>query len=811
MRRLLAWWTGPIADDAAHDGAARLSFRLADPPEPWVLAAGFILVIVLVGLAYALEPVRGWRRWCMAALRMSIILMVMGAIARPELVWTRERVQPSVVAVLLDASASMAIAERTDHGRDARATRWETAIDAITTADGLLPRLLERHRVGVWSFSDAAQRAAWLSNEQDLATLTQTLRSITPEGTWTDITGALRTVIAASRGERLAGIIIVSDGRQTVPRAGDVASQDLLQPVDEVSGGPSVHAVAIGSALPRRDVLVRSLRLESDAFVGDVVPIEASLQATGYERPQAVSLTLTSATSGERLAEQTLEVGPDATITTALPFRPAAAGTYRLSVAAVPGHDEDDVNNNEASAVVRVHDRQIRVLYVEAEPRFEYRYLKTVLVREPGLESSILLLSAARGFAPEGTLPIRRFPVSVEEMNRYDVVILGDVDPRGEWMSPPQLQLLVDFVATRGGGLAFLAGERAMPARLRGTPLERLLPVRLDPRFHGRYDAALTVSFAPVLTPHGRRHPLFGFPFGPEGEPTDRNTAGLPPAARLDVLPSWYWCARVAGAAPSAEVLVSHPTAAGDEGPMPLIVLGRYGAGRTLFHGSDDTWRWRQFGEGVYQNYWLGAIRLLARHARFGGQMWRFMTEQSEHHVGDPVRMQLSALDPSVAAGVERVEVSIRDANGDLVGSTAFERSDPLTARFEAEWQPTKSGAYVAEASVPDTLGGMAVGFDDAARATRGRPELTFEVLAPDFETRRREADHHFLAWLAERSGGRCVTPDEAAELASVIPDRRSVVPDDVTRPLWDTPLAMLLFASAILLEWLLRKTHWLA
>src|SRR5262249_48774965 len=154
-------------------------------------------------------------------------------------------------------------------------------------------------------------------------------------------------------------------------------------------------------------------------------------------------------------------------------------------------------------------------------------------------------------------------------------------------------------VSVRGGGVGFIAGEHAMPAKLRGTALEKLLPVQVDPAYVSRQNAAITEPFSPRLTAGGRRNPLLQFEL-------DRSTDGSADGDIFARLPGLYWHARVTGALPGAETLVEHPTEAGPDGDTPLVVLGRYGSGRTFYQGSDDTWRWRQYkGEGFYDAYWV--------------------------------------------------------------------------------------------------------------------------------------------------------------------------------------------------------------
>ena len=69
---------------------------------------------------------------------------------------------------------------------------------------------------------------------------------------------------------------------------------------------------------------------------------------------------------------------------------------------------------------------------------------------------------------------MRGFPDTAEALAAYDVVLFGDVDPRGGWLTNTQMQLLLEHVAREGGGFALVGGERFAPHRFRGTALEKL-------------------------------------------------------------------------------------------------------------------------------------------------------------------------------------------------------------------------------------------------------------------------------------------------------------------------------------------------
>lgn len=763
-------------------GPDPVSLRLMTPPDTWALAAGLVLAAALVGVSYALESARGRVRAFLACCRLGALLWVMGLLSRPSLVVSRNHADPSVVAVVMDRSASMALSDPKSPARSG--SRWTSAVTALTRPDGLLERLAAKHRARVWTF---AERAEALEPAGELAAQRTALAECQPSGSATDLPGALARVLEQTRGSRLSAIIVASDGRQTQPGA----LESLLAEARERR--VAIHTIRLGSSRPPRDVSLARVSADEDVFVGEPAEIRVGVTSTGLSDATPVTLAVRrEEENGAALAQRAVTLGgatPSAE--TVARVRPTRAGTLRMRVEATPLPDEEVVENNRETVSLRVHDKKIRVLYVESEPRFEYRFLKNALLREPSIESSMLLLSAARDFPQEGTAPIQRFPISASELAAYHVVIVGDIDPRGGVLSAEQWRMLVDFVSQRGGGLALVAGERAMPARFRQTPIERLLPVRIDPAFGGRYSESLSEPFSPRLTAAGRRSALLRWASDAEdAEPTGEVA-----------LPGWYWHARVLGATPGSEVLIDHPTETTREGAMPLVVLGRFGAGRVLYQGSDDTWRWRQQrGEALYDAYWLRVVRLLGRAACLRSERrWRLEAAPRRVAVGQTARLELRAADAAAAGAAGSVAGRVRDEHGDPIDTVELVRGERGAGTFVCEYAARRAGSFSVTIDPPDDV------------PAGGAVTTELEAYEIDRERRQPTADPEFLRMLSARTDGRSVEADEAAGLAALVEDRSVLVPDDLVEPVWDTPAALLVFVIPVALEWVIRKWRGLA
>ncbi len=782
MRTLLEWLCD--VEGLAPEPGDAINIRFESPPAPWIMLVGAVLAALVVYGLYRRETVRPRWRWPLMILRFGVIMTALLLFSRPLLVLHRRHVVPSEVLVVLDRSASMARRDvpASDRTGDAQApaveSRWDAAVRALFAAEeGLVDSLLDRRqRAEVWVFDDLPEMVGAIQSTEDQRLVSQELSEHKPLANRSDLFGAVETLVRRSRGRRVSGIVVLSDGRQN-------AGTELETAVSAAREGQvAIHTIALGSAQPPRDVAIASISADEDVFVLDPVAIRVGLELTGYASGVSLELELRDKQADELLAGRKIAMpAGQSRWTGELQYRPEAAGEKTLAVVVRPLADEESAHNNRAETVVRAHEAEISVLYVEDQPRFEYRFLKNFLLREPSIECSCLLLSATPGFAQEGDRPLQEFPRSVESLHRYDVVILGDVDPHEDWLSPAQEAMLFDFVAAEGGGLAFLAGQRRMPQSLRGTRLEKLAPVRLA---GGARPAAESLGdpFTPRLTRDGREHPMFRLQSAQDaGEPA--------------MLPGWFWTAPVAGVSPAAVVLAEHPDLKGQDEPLPIAVLGRFGAGRTCFIGTDDVWRWRAGGgELHYENFWLQVIRTLAMGRKFDGRRnWRLETDRREYDLGSVVH--LSAVCMREAAQIESVGAVVRNADGDPVQQVQLLAVGAGLDSWKGSFLPAEDGVYTITLEPPADEPGSGAG------------RTSIRVVSRNPETHPPQANEEVLRTLARSTGGSFrAGAGDLEGLAGAIPDRSLYVPDEIERPIWDTRLLLGFLVALIVTEWIVRK-----
>ncbi|UCE60292.1 MAG: hypothetical protein JSU63_00795 [Phycisphaerales bacterium] len=845
MTRLLEWLLGLDGIRLARDAPLVLTWDRHVPA--WLLFCLAVAVVSSVVLVYAPERTSRVRRSVLVLVRCLLFALVVGIICRPSLVLLRNRVEPSHVALALDTSLSMAAKDRYGDASLAAAIARGVGVDdptglaersrcdLVTGAllkDGAAPlkQLLARNEVKFCTFAGTIAPRGVTRSPQGIDGLVDSLGSTVPDGSQTDLAGAVSGLLEDTHGRRLAAIVLATDGQATEPTSLTDAlnlARDRKIPV---------YPLRIGSPVRPLDIEVGHLRAEASVFADDLFAAEARVSAGGLTGPVSVTVNLVDEDTQRIVAAREVTLDPSwETVTVELLAKPRKGGYFRYRVEVPPLPNEQMIHNNAETIEVTVIGEKLRVLYVDGYPRYEYRYLKNALIRERSMELSVLLLSADEAFVQEGTEPIRRFPATAEELNRYDVVLFGDVDPRGGWLTTAQMDMLLDFVRYGGGGFGIIAGERAAPQRLLGTPLEKLVPVRIDPQFRGHYAEALVGGFRLRITHEGRRSRLFrGYRSAPPAPaagdatlPSEPNESDENVAHPFELLSELYWIARTLGPKPGATVLAEHPTmqALGESSVvptlMPVVVVGRYGAGRILFQATDDTWRWRRHtGEFLHDTYWVQLVRELMKRERVAqNRSYTITTNRRAYSYGSPVHARVEINDMKLLAGQDdSIELVVFDRSAapedsaigsegeaiDGAGNTSPRRSmaarvnahrlGPDSSVFEATFIPARPGSFWIEAErlIPS--------LEEKAAS------VFIRVEQPDLEARSPQADHEVLERIAQATGGAVIELDQLEERFAEIRDRSVRIPDDLVEPLWDSRLALIFFGLLISGEWVLRK-----
>lgn len=791
MNSLLDW---VFALDGLGFGAEGVRVGFARPLPGW---AWLLLVLAAAAMAWwsyrRLIGVR-WARAGLGVARGLVLVLLALLAAGPRLEQPNERVERDWSVVLVDRSASLTI-EDVDAPDGARTSReaqlrqaWRSAFAALRDMDAQRNVLWLGFGAGAFELQRREDRDGLLEIE-----LGQ------PEQRRTALGASLEQALGQVRGRRVSGVIVISDGRSV-----DEPPREVVERLQEEQ--IRVVTVPLGSPEPVADLALADVQAPSEAFVDDAVPVRVRVERLGEGGAIGGRVQLIDARTATVLDERPLEArAPEQTLT--LRTTPGLAeDSAQWQVRIVPDRPDLVRENNARSLELALVDRPLRVAYFDGYPRWEYRYLKNLLLRERSIVSSALLLSSTRRYIQEGDQPLTTVPTSPEEWAPFDVIAIGDVQPAV--FSEAQLRQIREHVATRGAGLIWIAGAGATPVAWAGTPLADLLP--FDVRSVAPWDEPVTMFPAPLAASLGVLR---------IGEALDGGEGDFPPRLS-DPATGWNqlrYAQRIdpESLKPAAEALaLAAPLSAysAQQTPdvaAPLVVTMRYGAGRVIYIATDELWRWRYGrGEALFERFWIPLVRLLGRESLArAGRGAIFDVSPRRTTIDQPVQFTVRLLDQGlIDRRAESVEVRLSSAGGAAQSVTLLPEqtaSEGLFA-FAGSWTMPEPEEYLAEVVSPWL----------AAEDLRER----IRVFAPDDELRRPEADHAMLALLRERSiaPGTEPAPDLAplslpaerlAELPELIPvrDVRIEAPP-TTRPLWDRPIVLIVLLLLLTAEWVGRK-----
>ena len=450
------------------DEGVQFGFARPLPPWAWVLAVAVALAVAF----WSYSRLSGGRamRVVLAGLRGLLLVLLLLLIAGPQLVKPNERIEKDWVLVLLDRSASMAIADAPG-AAGTRRSRDEQLREAVQAHWPALSALAQNRTV-VWLGFDSGTYDLKLIEKDGVAT---GLEFGQPAGRRTSIGAALEQALARAAARPLSGVVIVSDGRSS--------DEPTHAAIKRLQGGQvPVYTVALGSPDPVADLAVSKAEAPAMAFLNDTVPVMVEIDRLGSvavgQRLPGGTVQLVEKTTGLKLDEKPLPEDPaewqDGRARVTLTTKPNIAGKIEWVVKVVPDTADLIEQNNRAELAIELVDRPIRVVQFDGYPRWEFRYLKNLLLREKSIRSASLLLASNRQYLQEGEMLLDALPRSPEEWAKFDVVIMGDLP--GSMFGREQLEQLKEHVAVRGAGLLWIGGPGSTPGAWRDTPLADLLP-----------------------------------------------------------------------------------------------------------------------------------------------------------------------------------------------------------------------------------------------------------------------------------------------------------------------------------------------
>ncbi|MYE12691.1 MAG: hypothetical protein F4X99_13770 [Gammaproteobacteria bacterium] len=723
---------------------AEFMFATGLAPAWWVLIgavavallAASLLRLACLGGRLARWPVS--RRLVVFGFQAATLGVILALLAEPTLVVRQLKSGANTVAVLIDDSESMSL--------DAGGGKSRLALARRLAAGDIVPGVGERSSVALFRFAEGARRI-------------ESLDALSADGNRTRLVTSLTEAVTTFNAEALAAVIVLTDGAANADAGDDLGA--LL------AAGVPVHTVGIGPEANTGDVELSAVELPRTVPPGSEVTARLTLRhATAGDVRVRVR-------DGEAvLAARTVALRADGAVTSVdIAIPSGRPGLRELSFEIEPPPGDPLSRNDVRRRLLDVAERRHRVLHLEGEPRWEYKFLRRAVAEDDVMDIVSWLRTTPRKTYRQGVAGAEElaegFPDELSKLYAYDVVVLGSLPAAA--LDDAQHAWLESFVGKRGGGLLALAGRDALAdGGWDVAPLAKALPVTL------KRGEKPTYRFV-----EGTAHPAVeghASPVAALGAGESDGWAGLPRLADYQAL---------GPPKPGATVLLEW---VGEDTVAPLLIEQPYGFGRTAVLASATTWRWR-----------MRTPPDDPRHGLFWRQLLRHLAQAAQQRDRVTVEGGPDALAVRLALRDQRYEpVAEADVRAKVTGpdGAAFEgtlAAGAARGAFEGLWRPGVPGVYRV---------------DVTARAGGG------EHLATRFARVGGEAVEYFGATLnrplleriAEATGGRYWEPGNVGGIARTVALEGAGVQERRALPLWDAPFFYVLIVLLKCLEWGLRR-----
>jgi len=724
-------------------------FLFASNWPVWLLVTLCFLAAAFVGLGLARrkESLKISRLLVVGILQTAVVALILMMLWKPTLSVEQLRARDNSVAVLVDASASMSYGEGE--------SRLQQVVAAFNE-NGVIDSLGDVAEVQLHAFS------------RDLTSI-ESLEQVPPPGPATHIGSALLDILRGAGSSALGAVILVSDGSDN---SNELDNTKLA----EIAGfGIPVHAVGVGREQIPEDVELERVSISPQVSPGARVNAQVSVRHAGADEARL------RVYDGETiLVSKNLSLSDSAGTTTSwVDFDLGGAGLKDLHFVldSIPG--EPNTINNSQFRPIEVSDQRRHILYIEGEPRWEYKFIRRAIEKDLVIRLVTLLRTTPNKFYRQGIESSDElesgFPSDRETLFAYDALIIGSF--AAAQLSEHQQEMIHDFVSHRGGGLLMIGGRRGLADGGWGnTIVAEVLPATLP-----ELDA-----------PSFIRWPAEVFPTGPGEESlvtrldSDLNVS----RARWEAMPEigdfQYLGALKPGAVTLLEAVIQGTT-------HPLLVHQRFGLGTAFIMATGGTWRWQMQMDHEDQS-----------HETF----WRQLLHALVSGVPRPVTLSAEQLfygDDAEVVFRGEVRDSRFNPVDDASVSLSFTLDSGPARSMEMISVPSAPGTY--EATLEADTPGM-YRFEVQARA--GETHLGSALLA----ARRQDgiAEHFqiqqnrpLLERLSDLTGGQYFSLAELDALPEAIRFSEAGIMERRFLDLWNMPIVFLFLIFLKGSEWLLR------
>jgi len=736
---------------------AKGSFVLLSQWPVWTLAA--LLLIAAAGLGWVIwrrrrviaPTMRGPRTAVVWILQSLLVCLLLFLLWQPALSIATLRPQQNIVAVVIDDSKSMSTAE------DGH-TRKDQVLATLNS--GLLNSLKNKFQVRLYRLGDHLERI-------------ESPDKLNASAPATHIGDGLKEVLADAATLPIGAVVLMSDGA-------DNSGGIDLDTISELKRQRiPIHTVGFGRERMAHDVELTDVQMPARSLVKSRLQAQVTFHQWGLKGEKA---RLVVRDAGKVLTSRDIVLAGDgAAQTETVLFTAGDAGVKNLqfSIDALP--QEDNKNNNALTRVLYVDNAKPRVLYMEGEPRWDYKFLRRAVEDDKNIDLYSVVRTTQNKLyvqvptdAPKDELK-DGFPTKVGDLFTYQGIILGSVE--ANYFTPAQQDLIQQFVDRRGGGLLFLGGRAALgDGGYEKPPFADLLPVHLPDSKNTFHRDAATAE----LTPAGRNSLITRIEDNPDAN-----------EARWKKLP-YLMNFQDAGKPKPGALVLANMKVAGTT--LPLLITQNYGRGRTAVFATGGDWRWQMLQpveDMSHELFWRQLLRWLV-----SDTPTRVVTSIARPVLYDDGRVHLRAeVRDTTFLPTSDATIQARIVGPDGGAQSVDLHPDSLEQGvYSADWDAGKAGSYVAEVT-----------------ATRGQQELGRDVItfrredgvAENFHL---EQNRDLLEKLSSQTGGHYYRPDAVSRLGEDISYSDAGITVRETRDLWDMPIVFFLVLLLCCTEWVLRR-----
>jgi uncharacterized membrane protein len=731
-----------------------LAFQLLGSPAWFTL----FVIAAAIGAYYAYRHVsRDKHSWALVALRGATFALLAFMFLRPVLNISTVLPQESYMAVVIDNSASMNIK---DDGQVSRSEQLTKQFEATN----FFKRLTDKFKVRIYRFDREAERI-------------ERADQMTYAGTRTRLESATDLLQQELGTVPLSGVVLITDGV-------DNASKQWTQSLARLETREiPVHTVGVGSDNITRDAEITKVTAPRTSLKESTAVVDVSYRSHGFRGRKA---TMYIRENGTLLKSEQVTLPADGEVAETSVDLPVKNEGTRLFSFSLQAQDDRIPENNTLDALVEIKNDHPQILYIEGEPRWEFKFLRRAIQDDPNLRLVTLLRSSQNKFYRQGIdkeeMLAEGFPKQREELFGYKGLIFGSIE--STFFTPEQLKMVVDFVSNRGGGFMMLGGRNSFAGgRYENSPIADILPVQMGSGDRTPIIGRLKLA----ITDYGRTHPLMRL--SPDANANVKQWSDLPPLNDFNKTLE----AKVGGI-----VLARGQTDQRGGDPI-LLAFQRYGRGRAMALASGSTWRWQMEMDAedlTYEQFWKQTLRWLVNTSP---DPIEINSDKDTYLPGEAIRLYAEVSNKAF----ERMN------NAKVIAKVT--NPDGITETVPLDWNGAGEGTYQAELNA--TAAGI---YRVEVNATQGSQDLganrtSFQVQDRPVEFYNASLDTRLLESVAQSTGGQYYPLSELGDL----PDDAQYVEGKTSfteqKELWDVPFLFMLLCMTLGGEWFWRKRKGLA